>query len=797
MFRVFRMSSLRLLAVLLLGMAGSTANAAVSSIGDVLPTDVLGTAQNEGIIASSYVTAQGSNQLLWESNYVVPGYEDIEAGIVVGQKLPMGGRLDIDGTTSVRYQTLVIGDRGDVGGVERRGTGSVLISGVGALFSNDPNSLPPGLPANFGVDSSVARSLDFGFDAYVGRYGQGTLELRNGGRAEIQDAVIVGDQTGSNGVITVDGFGSLLASGGFEGSVDEAHQLIVGRLGTGTMYIRNGGTVVSEAAAGAGNTDDIVGAVIGSDAFDGNEEPVAGGNGQVIVGGSTALGITSRWVVGGSLQIGGFHDSTQGLLQDPSGAFAEYNSEAGRGLLRIQDGGLVTIRPALGADVEEDDLLLAIGRFGRLVMEGGQLDLGVAEGTDEDDGIPDSVQLLNDGVIEGYGRINAGVFVNRYLGEVRVNAGQSLVIDARAEFLSTPGRPQPLSNFGVIRVLGTADQRAYLEFERAPTTPEEEIQPFRNMRLELPPGPPLSVGGLISAQHSTLIFRSGIENTGLMAFEDGMNYVVGDVNNIGFPAVPFAERGIIRVRGPNTRVVFENDLLGTGSLVLVDGGTIEVLARQSFMTGGQLTVDVNPATAPPISTAGDVGIAGGLHVNFKNVLTGSLVEGTEIPLITFDGNIGGVDLSDPFHPTIDLDLNPLFTTFSYLPSAATLGLAPGLVIVPEFTFNAVVLAVRSTVGHIGPDFNGDGVVDVLDLEIWKMNKGITMGATVLQGDANGDGAVDAADYLIWLEEYLDPAPPGSGGGAGSPNGVVPEPTGLAMLSLGAMLAMGLRRGRRD
>ena len=54
------------------------------------------------------------------------------------------------------------------------------------------------------------------------------------------------------------------------------------------------------------------------------------------------------------------------------------------------------------------------------------------------------------------------------------------------------------------------------------------------------------------------------------------------------------------------------------------------------------------------------------------------------------------------------------------------------------------------------DLNGDGVIDLLDLEIWRADAGawpdnfaITGGNPFLAGDANCDGAVDAADFIAW------------------------------------------------
>ena len=65
-------------------------------------------------------------------------------------------------------------------------------------------------------------------------------------------------------------------------------------------------------------------------------------------------------------------------------------------------------------------------------MSGGLINIGGVTG-DDNEARANSVQLINDGVIQGSGRIETGVFNNRYFGEVRVAAGETLVIDSSAD----------------------------------------------------------------------------------------------------------------------------------------------------------------------------------------------------------------------------------------------------------------------------------------------------------------------------------------------------------------------------
>jgi hypothetical protein len=50
------------------------------------------------------------------------------------------------------------------------------------------------------------------------------------------------------------------------------------------------------------------------------------------------------------------------------------------------------------------------------------------------------------------------------------------------------------------------------------------------------------------------------------------------------------------------------------------------------------------------------------------------------------------------------------------------------------------------------DYNGNGIVDSADYDVWRSNIGKT-NATFHDGDGNGDGVVDTTDYLIWRANF--------------------------------------------
>ena len=79
------------------------------------------------------------------------------------------------------------------------------------------------------------------------------------------------------------------------------------------------------------------------------------------------------------------------------------------------------------------------------------------------------------------------------------------------------------------------------------------------------------------------------------------------------------------------------------------------------------------------------------------------------------------------------------------------------------------------------DYNGDGVVDGSDYNMWRDYFGDT---TTLVADGNGDHVVDGADYVLWLKNvgktWQDLA---TGAGGAVATASVPEPPGLVLAIL--------------
>lgn len=83
------------------------------------------------------------------------------------------------------------------------------------------------------------------------------------------------------------------------------------------------------------------------------------------------------------------------------------------------------------------------------------------------------------------------------------------------------------------------------------------------------------------------------------------------------------------------------------------------------------------------------------------------------------------------------------------------------------------------------DYNGNGVVDAADYVLWRK----TENTSNLMADGSGDEQVNNDDYLYWRQRFGT----NTLGGAGHLTDLVPEPSGMGLIMLGAWLFISSRR----
>jgi hypothetical protein len=87
------------------------------------------------------------------------------------------------------------------------------------------------------------------------------------------------------------------------------------------------------------------------------------------------------------------------------------------------------------------------------------------------------------------------------------------------------------------------------------------------------------------------------------------------------------------------------------------------------------------------------------------------------------------------------------------------------------------------------DFNHDGQVTTADYIVWRKTFG--MSGVGLAADGNGNNQIDAGDLSVW-RAHSGLAVTGAGTGATTLSATVPEPGGLVLLLIAAILAVSVR-----
>ncbi len=162
----------------------------------------------------------------------------------------------------------------------------------------------------------------------------------------------------------------------------------------------------------------------------------------------------------------------------------------------------------------------------------------------------------------------------------------------------------------------------------------------------------------------------------------------------------------------------------------------------------------------------------GVTINLSDVTDVTTVE---IPLEAMTGRGSGAD-----------PIGEVFEGFTDGTDIVRIGLSTNLDASGAVFFDNIRLLTEVTGNGLAADFNQDGTVDLLDLDIlgqsWQMTGDRSM------GDANGDGIINLLDLDLLGQEWQMSA---SFAEALAASGIsVPEPAGLTLLALGAL---GMRR----
>jgi outer membrane autotransporter protein len=184
------------------------------------------------------------------------------------------------------------------------GTGSLLIAKGETVASGQDKNDQSGSVLGYSKNDNGALTVDGGtwYDSVstsnvpsgggttaVGGGGNGTLDIKNGGKASTM-FINIGQNQGSTGIVTVDGSGSELFA-----TADSSSGITVGTNGTGTLNISNGGKVLSNSSSSLGYAPGASGTVNVS----GPGSSLTITNGPITVGrqGTGILNITSGGTV--------------------------------------------------------------------------------------------------------------------------------------------------------------------------------------------------------------------------------------------------------------------------------------------------------------------------------------------------------------------------------------------------------------------------------------------------------------------------------------------------------------------
>ena len=487
-------------------------------------------------------------------------------------------------------------------GIGVNGTGTVVARN-GALIDISGKGIVVGVTL---TDEEVSDSVEEDGSRFRGRRGTGTLTIESGADVRAEDVRIAAD-VGSQGTVTVTGSGSTLTTAGTNNEVR------VGNRGTGTLTIESGadvrarwvvvgndagsqGTVtvtgsgstlttagtdnaVSVGAAGTGTLEVLDGGLVDTLYFD----VARTGVGRATIRGVASDGTRSRVIASPANGRSSDDPDVAGCCADGGGSARVARSAGSRGTLEILEGGLLRVLDGSGTWGPGFQVARNKGSVGTLVIDGAGSSLEVIQ----DASIPADNPYAY-GPYVWLGRRGGGTTTIRNGGRLLVRGEGAAVRVSRGSV--NPDYPD--SDTGPINQRSVVD---ILSGGRMEVTGENAV-------LVIGDGGPAADGVVtVSGSGSTIATTgtnnrivAGDEGTGALTIENDADVRASRVV-IGADA---GSQGTVTVTGSGSTLTTagtDNEVRvgngGTGTLAVLDGGLVDTLKFDVARTGvGRATI---------------------------------------------------------------------------------------------------------------------------------------------------------------------------------------------------------------
>jgi T5SS/PEP-CTERM-associated repeat protein len=768
----------------------------VAAVGRAAITQEGGVSISAGTVQVGLSLPQQPNQPTGDGKLWVTSPSTLAANTFNIGSLPSGtiasGALYVQGGTITSTEGIYVG-RGGNGRLEVTGGGQALggFVRIGGDQQSNPQFSPQGVALIDGVGSKLRYS-----NLSVGASSDGQLYVTGGGTilsgpTPATTLATIGSSTGSTGLAVVDGAGSLWQHSG---------DINVGQGGPGSLRVTGGGVVISTSGRVGGEAQNAFGSVV-------------------------IDGPGSRWSVG-NLLLGNQSPAstgevlvTNGGMLDQGGTSTQFRATVGQGGF-----GRVVVSGPTSRWLHPGTPLVGSpnGGMGEIVLENGTQ--FTSAGADLQSG-----RVLVDGpttrwnstgpIIFGNSPVNAQTIELRNGATLNMPLSASLTISPNGRLLLTGGRLLAFSSRGSLTNNGLIQGGGLIQ--AGPVT--------NNGRILVGAGERLQISGqfVTNGPNAVVEVNNGELELGPFTSTAGSRLIASGATLRGVSTsptlVPWQGKGAITFAAGRNRVF---GAYNHGTTVVASGAEVEFYDALSSGVVGVISVSAG-AKLTAFGPFRGTGAGGGGSVFLENVIqpgntsTGVMAFGGDVqlggvsqleiqvggpaPAADYDVLVtqGDISLSGALRLTAVGELNSptallpiveageLSGVFSSIPAiGANIGAGVRFHGVTYDYANDEVLV--SLTQGLPADFNLDGAVSGTDFLVWQR----TLGSACEPGmgaDATCDGLVDGADLAVWQAAIA-----AANGVQTGVQTAVPEPAslGLVLLALGAAVRPGVDARRR-